>query len=42
MSTGFEPRIVGFVCDWCSRSVTATGGAIRRPIPDSIKVVNVT
>ena len=41
MSSEFEPRIVGFVCDWCSRSVAATDSAARRPIPDSIKVVNV-
>jgi coenzyme F420-reducing hydrogenase delta subunit len=41
MSTEFEPRIVGFVCDWCSRSAMATGGTARRPIPDAIKVVEV-
>ena len=41
MSTDFEPRIVGFVCDWCSRSATVTGGTARRPIPDSVKVVAV-
>jgi F420-non-reducing hydrogenase iron-sulfur subunit len=41
MSGGFEPRIVGFVCDWCSRSAAAAGGAARRPIPDSVKLVNV-
>jgi F420-non-reducing hydrogenase iron-sulfur subunit len=41
MGTEFEPRIVGFVCDWCSRSTAATGGAARRPIPDSVKVVEV-
>jgi F420-non-reducing hydrogenase iron-sulfur subunit len=39
MSTEFEPRIVGFVCDWCSRGVGASGGAARRPLPDSVKVV---
>jgi F420-non-reducing hydrogenase iron-sulfur subunit len=42
MSTEFEPRIVGFVCDWCSRSAAAARGVARRPIPDFVKVVNVT
>jgi len=41
MSAKFEPRIVGFVCDWCSRGTGANGGATRRPIPDSVKVVAV-
>ena len=41
MGSEFEPRIVGFVCDWCSRSVAATASAARRPILDSIKVVEV-
>lgn len=41
MTTDFEPRIVGFVCDWCSRSAGASGGAARRPLPDSVRVVNV-
>lgn len=41
MGTRFEPRIVGFVCDWCSRSAAATGGAARRPFPNSIRVVEV-
>ena len=41
MSTEFEPRIIGFVCDWCSRSAGASSGSARRPIPDSVKVVAV-
>ena len=42
MGSEFEPRIVGFLCDWCSRSTAATMSTARRPIPPSIKVVGVT
>jgi coenzyme F420-reducing hydrogenase delta subunit len=41
MTSDFEPRIVGFVCDWCSRGAGASGGVARRPLPDSVKVVAV-
>lgn len=41
MSAKFEPRIVSFVCDWCSRSAATTAGAGRRPFPDSVRVVEV-
>jgi len=42
MSTEFEPRIVGFLCDWCSHTTAGTVGAARQPIPPSTKVVGVT
>ena len=41
MSAKFEPRIVSFVCDWCSRSAATAGRAGRRPFPDSVRVVEV-
>jgi coenzyme F420-reducing hydrogenase delta subunit len=41
MTIDFKPRIVGFVCDWCSRSMGAGGGVARRTIPNSVKVVAV-
>lgn len=43
MSVDFEPRIVSFLCNWCSHS-TAEGmpGAARRPPPLSIRVIKVT
>lgn len=43
MSAEFEPRIVSFLCDWCSRSIAGnTVSATRYPIPSSIRVVRVT
>ncbi|MDY7078751.1 MAG: hydrogenase iron-sulfur subunit [Chloroflexota bacterium] len=42
MSTNFEPRIIGFLCDWCSHYTADTISTARRPIPRSIKVVGVT
>jgi F420-non-reducing hydrogenase iron-sulfur subunit len=41
MDARFEPRIVGCVCDWCSRSVVTTERAARRPFPNSVRVVEV-
>ena len=41
MDARFEPRIVGFLCDWCSRSAATTEGAARRPFPNSVRVVEV-
>lgn len=41
MSAKFKPRIVGFLCDWCSRTTVDTISTARRPIPRSIKVVGV-
>ena len=36
-----KTRIVGFLCDWCSRMTADTLGADYQRIPDSIKVLGV-
>jgi len=42
MSTEFEPRIVSFLCDWCSHQTAATVDTGRRPIPSTVQAVGVT
>jgi coenzyme F420-reducing hydrogenase delta subunit len=42
MSAVFEPRIVGFLCDWCSRNTVNIDGADYQPFPPSIKIIGVT
>jgi F420-non-reducing hydrogenase iron-sulfur subunit len=37
-----KTRIVGFLCDWCSRVTADTLGMAHYPIPASIKIVGVT
>ena len=41
MSAKFEPQIVSFLCDWCSRYTADTVGTARQPLSPSIKVVPV-
>jgi len=41
MSTDFEPQIVGFMCDWCSRITADELEKASHPIPSSTKVVGV-
>jgi len=42
MSADFEPRIVGFLCNWCSYSTVEDAvGAARQPVPPSIRVIKV-
>jgi len=43
MSDEFEPRIVGFLCNWCSYSTADdTAGTTRQPVPPFIRVIKVT
>jgi F420-non-reducing hydrogenase iron-sulfur subunit len=37
----FEPRIVGFLCNWCSYAAADTAGVSRREQPPNIDIVRV-
>jgi F420-non-reducing hydrogenase iron-sulfur subunit len=37
----FEPRIVGFLCNWCSYAGADKAGAAQNPYPPNIGVVRV-
>jgi F420-non-reducing hydrogenase iron-sulfur subunit len=37
----FEPRIVGFLCNWCSYSGADQAGASRLPVPASFTPIRV-
>jgi F420-non-reducing hydrogenase iron-sulfur subunit len=37
----FEPRIVGFLCNWCSYAAADTAGVSRREQPPNMDVVRV-
>ena len=38
---GFEPRIVGFLCNWCSYTGADLAGTSRIPYSSSIRVIRV-
>jgi len=40
-SNGFEPRIVGFLCNWCSYAGADQAGAAQRPVPANLTVIRV-
>jgi len=37
----FEPKIVGFLCNWCSYAGADKAGAAQIPCPDNVRVVRV-
>lgn len=37
----FEPKIVGFLCNWCSYAGADKAGAAQLPCPPNLKVVRV-
>lgn len=37
----FEPKIVGFLCNWCSYSGADSAGRAQKEIPPNVKVVRV-
>jgi F420-non-reducing hydrogenase iron-sulfur subunit len=37
----FEPKIVGFLCNWCSYAGADKAGAARTPYPPNVQVVRV-
>ena len=41
MSTQFEPRIVGFLCNWCSYSGADLAGTSRVKYPPNIDIIRV-
>lgn len=41
MTDAFEPKIVGFLCNWCSYAGADAAGAQHRDVPANLKVVRV-
>jgi len=40
-NNGFEPRIVGFLCNWCTYTAADTAGVSRMQQPPNVDVVRV-
>jgi len=40
-SNGFEPRIIGFLCNWCSYAGADLAGVSRLQYPPNVRVVRV-
>ena len=40
-SQGFEPRIIGFLCNWCSYAGADKAGGTQTPYPPNVNVVRV-
>jgi hypothetical protein len=41
MEAGFTPRIVGFLCNWCSYAGADLAGATKLEVPASLSVIRV-
>jgi F420-non-reducing hydrogenase iron-sulfur subunit len=41
MSTDFEPKIVAFLCNWCSYAGADSAGGQRRNVPKNVKTIRV-
>jgi F420-non-reducing hydrogenase iron-sulfur subunit len=41
MSSKFEPRIVGFLCNWCSYSGADLAGTSRVKYPPNVDIIRV-
>ncbi len=41
MAVGFEPRIVGFLCNWCSYAGADMAGTSRMSYPTNIRIIRV-
>lgn len=41
MEEGFKPRIVGFLCNWCSYAGADLAGAAKLEVPSSLSVIKV-
>lgn len=37
----FEPRIVGFLCNWCSYAGADKAGSMQKPYPPNLNIVRV-
>ena len=38
---GFEPKIVGFLCNWCSYEGADSAGRARKPYPANLRIIRV-
>ncbi len=41
MSEKFEPKIVAFVCNWCSYGGADQAGAKKLPVPSEVRIIRV-
>lgn len=41
MNDGFEPRIVGFLCNWCSYTAADLAGTARMKYPANLQIIRV-
>ena len=41
MDEGFEPKIVGFLCNWCSYAGADLAGTSRKKYPPNMRVIRV-
>ena len=39
--SGFEPKIIGFLCNWCSYAGADKAGTAQTPYPANVRVVKV-
>ena len=39
--TSFEPKIVGFLCNWCSYAGADKAGAAQTPYPPNVRIIRV-
>ena len=37
----FEPRIVGFLCNWCSYAGADKAGAVQTPYPPNVNIIKI-
>jgi F420-non-reducing hydrogenase iron-sulfur subunit len=40
-STKFEPKIIGFLCNWCSYAGADKAGSAQNPYPPNVNVIRV-
>jgi len=40
-NAGFEPKIIGFLCNWCSYEGADSAGRAQKEYPDNLRVVRV-
>jgi len=41
MNNGFEPNIIGFLCNWCAYTGADLAGVARMKVPSSLRVIRV-
>lgn len=39
--TSFEPKIIGFLCNWCSYAGADKAGAAQTPYPPNVRIIRV-